>query len=125
MTMEKASNGVSSYTTSLTASLSENKEGYCFWKMRRMIENTRPIKNADIIITTTENFAVLGRDAPSSFDTLTLQIQIQFHVICICFNTSKKKDKFPLWTLIIFNYLMAALNPTAIIFVHPNMFVLQ
>lgn len=74
MTMQAASNGVSLYTRFLTSVLSENKDGYCFWKMRRRIERRRPIKNDDTTTTTTENFAVLGWAAPNSFDTLTLHL---------------------------------------------------
>ncbi|GER37033.1 heat shock protein SSQ1 [Striga asiatica] len=59
-TMQKASNGVRSFTTPLTSKLSENKEGYSSWKIRSKMETKRPIKKADITITTTENFAVLG-----------------------------------------------------------------
>lgn len=73
MTRQAASNGVNSLTTFLISSLLVNREGYCFRKMMRTREKKSPITNEDRTTTTTENFAVLGCAAPSSFDTLTLQ----------------------------------------------------
>ena len=61
-----------SFNTCLVALL-ENKDGYTFRVRIRMTEIITPIKNEVITATTNENLAVLGWDAPNSFDTLTLQ----------------------------------------------------
>ena len=60
MTMQRASNGVRSITSSLTFASFENKDGYWFFVMISMSARTRPIRNEEITATTKENFAVLG-----------------------------------------------------------------
>nr|GMD26461.1 hypothetical protein Iba_chr08dCG4490 [Ipomoea batatas] len=66
------SRGVSWDTSSWTIGLSENSGGYCFLTRIRMNPRTMPTRSDVIEATTTENFALLGCPAPSSFDTLTL-----------------------------------------------------
>ena len=71
--IDVASNGVSAITSCFTSSLLVNADGYWFLVMIKTKERRTPIKNELMTTTTTENFAVLGWPAPSSFDTLTLQ----------------------------------------------------
>lgn len=94
--MENASNGVSSYTSFFTSALLVNRDGYCFLVMSRMAERRAPIRNEVTTTTTTENFAVLGCPAPSSFDTLTLWIlkyKTTILVRCAFMERSKNKKK--------------------------------
>lgn len=90
-TMQITSNGVSLYTISMTSSSVENQEGYCFAVTIRISPRKRPIRKEVITTTTAENFAALGCDAPSSFDTLTLHQHLcilSFHVSLTWFLSS-------------------------------------
>lgn len=56
----------------ITSGTSVKNSGSFFLKMRAMAMKTVPINTDVVRTTTTENFAALGRFAPSSFDTRTL-----------------------------------------------------
>ena len=71
--MVAAKIGESSYTTCCTRSLFENNRGYQLRQTRSTIARNIPNKREVMEATITENFALLGCPAPSSFDTLTLQ----------------------------------------------------
>lgn len=60
MTMQRASNGVSSITRSITSGSLENKAGYWFLAMIKVRERIIPMRNEENTATTNENFAVLG-----------------------------------------------------------------
>ena len=75
MIMQNASSGVSFLTRVSTSVSFEKSDGYSLRVMIRKSDKTRPIKNEVETATTSENFAVLGWAAPSSFDTLTLEKQ--------------------------------------------------
>jgi len=77
----------------------------------------------DVIETThTENLAALKSPAPSSFDTLTLYINILVQTIC---NRRKKPKTTHVSDTDTRDYLIAALNPIAIMASQPFMFILE
>lgn len=75
---------VSEYTSCLTCVLLENRSGYCFRAIIKTSAIARPTSIDVTVATTTENFAVLGRAAPSSFDTLTLQKSFCYSNALLC-----------------------------------------
>lgn len=86
--MVTANIGVSSYTTCWTSSLFENNGGYQLREKSRTNERKTPAKREVMEAIITENFAVLGCPAPSSFDTLTLHQMITILRVLLALTTT-------------------------------------
>lgn len=110
---------VSEYTSCLTSVLLENRSGYCFRAIIKTSAIARPTSIDVTVATTTENFAVLGCAAPSSFDTLTLHNNNKNKIVEAAVVYMNWSRLFRLQNLI------AALNPRATMIVQPNIFMLQ